>query len=65
MQLDDKELKHSSIHSFFRSSFKNKKVDTPTSIINESVEIAEPDEPACCSSGKDSKSAFCPDSKKF
>ncbi len=39
MQLDDKELKHSSIHSFFRSSFKNKKVDTPTSIIDQSAQI--------------------------
>jgi hypothetical protein len=65
MQTNDKEPKRGSIHSFFHSSFKKKEVDTPTSIIDESAQIAQLDEKACCSSNKTSKSALCPDSETF
>jgi len=44
---------------------KKKKVDAPTTIIDESAQIAQSDKTACCSSDKTSKSALGPDSENF
>ncbi|CAF3969951.1 unnamed protein product, partial [Rotaria sordida] len=56
MSSDNKEPKRGSIQSFFRSSFKKKKVDTSTSAVDQSAQTPQPDETACSSSDKTSKS---------
>jgi len=48
MQPNDKEPKHGVIHSFFRSSFKKRKVVDSTSTIDTSSQITEIDEIVCC-----------------
>ena len=52
MQPNDKEPKHGVIHSFFRSSFKKRKVVDSTSTIDTSSQITETDEIVCCSTDK-------------
>jgi len=52
MQPDDKEPKLGVIHSFFRSSFKKRKVVDSTSTIDTSSQITETDEIVCCSTDK-------------
>jgi hypothetical protein len=56
MEPDDKEPKRGTLHSFFRSSFKKKKLDITTSYIDESSQIQESDTIACCSTNKPLKS---------
>ncbi len=41
MQPNDKERKHNTLHSFFRSSFKKKKLDTTVSHIDEFSQTTE------------------------
>ena len=52
MQPDDKEPKLGVIHSFFRSSFKKRKVVDCTLTINTSSRTTETDEIVCCSTDK-------------
>ena len=52
----DKELKCSTIHSFFNSCFKKKKVDTFTSTTDESSQITESNETTCHSTDKSPES---------
>ena len=52
MQPDDKELKRATLHSFFRSSFKEKKHDITASHIGQPSQIPESDTIAFCSTNE-------------